>query len=292
MGEKERLSDESIPVRSRIPRAPNLKSAKLILKKISNRDLISIDDYQSIGRCVLDSNYSMYLNDYLKLLIMLQSVKKVNKVIVIPDSTRVITREFTEREELTKCEVDFFKNRLLSNDSVRWFIESIFGYDIKKERWLSKSKSITSKAIANQYIALTGLSSSTGRREARLLTNWLGQIGLIEQSYNGKYYLTVGKLSFEMFVRVFEDKYRELEKAERSGTKWVEIPHIQASICEDYNISKKMFDSYFRRLVELRKGQISISPGSAGLKEVKRFGVEINSKLIYYMRVTGESLEP
>jgi hypothetical protein len=268
----------------RIPRAPNLKFAKKLLKRMSFCEVLPIDGYRSMAKSVLDSDRSQYINEYLKFLGMLGFIRRINKVILVSENSQKIGREFTDDDALTLWEMKVFRERLINNDNVRWFIEVIFGYDIANNVWLKKKQSLTPKEIAEEYLKLSELSTGTSRREARFLTNWLGQVGLVEQSYAGKYYLTVGHLNFEKFEKVLKEKYDQLEAHEHSGIKWVEVAPIQASTCEEYNIPKQVFDDYFKCLIEQKEGSISVSPGSAGLKDVKKFGVKINNRLIYYMR--------
>jgi hypothetical protein len=284
MPREELVSENKLMRASRIPRAPNLKFAKRLLRRMSYSDSLGMDDYRGMASSVIESNRSQYTNEYLKLLVALGFVRKINKVILVSDTSRKISKNFTEDDALSDYEMGIFLERLVENGTVRFFLDCIFGYDIKNCIWLKRSQPFDAKFIALRYIQLTGLSVGTGRREARLLTNWLGQVGLVEQSYTGKYFLTVGTLQYETFERVLEEEYSQLEASERSGIGWVEIAPLQANICEEYNISKKVFDYYFRCLIEKSEGRISVSPGSAGLKDVRRFGVKLNNRLIYYMK--------
>ena len=266
----------------RAPRAPNLRRAKLFLKKAAGDEILSVDKFRSIGTKILESSYPQYADEYLNLLILLGFVKRVKRSIVIQKETRLMADKFTYENRLSAFEMEVFRRRLLSTDLIVWFLKEIFKYEPKGGK--GSPRALKLKDIAKEYSDLTGLSPTTSRREAKLIKDWLGQVGLLEQSYSGKYYLAVSNISFELFERLFREKYDEIEKSKASRTKWKEIAPIQASICEEFSISKEAFDSHFRRLVDSNKEMISVSPGSAGIKDVRKFGVKMNNKLVSYIK--------
>lgn len=266
----------------RVPRAPNLRRAKLFLKKAAGDEILSVDKFRSIGTKILESSYPQYADEYLNLLILLGFIRRVKRSIVIQKETKLIADKFSYENRLSAFEMEVFRHRLLSTDLIVWFLKEIFGYEPKGGE--GSPRALKLDDIAKEYSNLTGLSSTTSRREAKLIKDWLSQVGLLELSYNRKYYVTFNNISFDLFKRLFREKYDEIEKSKASRTKWVEIAPIQASICEEFNISKEAFNSHFRKLVDLNKEMISISPGSAGIKDVRKFGVKMNNKLVYYVK--------
>ena len=266
----------------RVPRAPNLRRAKLLLKNAASDETLSVNEFRSIATKILDSSYPQYADEYLNFLILLGFMRRIRRLIVIPEETLLIADKFSDENKLSALEKDVFRNRLLSTDLISWFLKDIFGYDPRRGE--GNPRALRLKDIAKEYSSLTNLSPTTSLREAKLLKDWLNQVGILEQSFNGNYYLTFNNISFESFERLFAEKYDKIERSKASRTKWVEIAPIQASICEEFNISKEAFDSHFRRLVDSNREMISISPGSGGIKEVRRFGVEINNKFIYYVK--------
>jgi len=267
---------------TRVPRAPNLRRAKLLLKKVAGDETLSVEKFRSIGAKVLKSSYPQYADEYRKLLVLLGFIKRVKRFIVIPHETKLITNKFSSENKLSAYEIEVFRDRLLRINLIVWFLKEIFQYEPKGGK--SSSRALKLEDITKEYSNLTGLSPTTSRREAKLMKDWLSQIGLLEQSYYKKYYLTFNTISFGKFEKLFGENYDEIKKSKASRTKWVEIAPIQASICEENNISRKTFANLFRRMVESNREMISISPGSASIEEVRRFGVRINDKLVYYVK--------
>jgi hypothetical protein len=272
---------------SRIPRAPNLMSAKLILKQIAEHRLLSLDVFRLIGRNILGSQYAPYAGEYLKLFALLGFIKKIRETIVVSEENRLIISGFSNERELTDYDVKVFKDRLVESNSVRWFLREIFDYEVKEHKWLDGPHALKLKDMAEEYMKLTNLSEATSRREAKLIKDWLGQVGIIEQSYYKRYYLTFGTISFEKFEKTFEETYKKLTKSNESGIRWLGIAPIRALICEGFGIGRREFDDHFRRLVVSRRGALSTSPGSAAIEEVRKFGVVIDNRLVYYVKFEG-----
>jgi hypothetical protein len=279
-------------IRVRVPRAYNISALKIIINALI--DIQEIDDLIS----KLDFLKTTHFNEYLILLQRLGWVTKKTHILRLTARGKEIKNNFKNSKELSDSEKKEYLKDFLLLDFVKNFIVNVFDYD--GEIKVSSTKCLTISEMEDKYQAYRQIGKQASDREARVIYNWLSTLGLLESinfidtkksAINVCYHLVKNQLTFEEFSKLIRIVYIKISNSNLQNgnlleVEWINIPTIRRLFCSNYNISTDVFNEYFKKFVEKNSSVFQLASGSLLRNEVEREGIEINNRIIFYIRLT------
>jgi len=278
--------------RLRVPRAYNIHE----LKKI----VCGLEETQKIDDLIQKIEFlkTTHFNEYIMLLQQLGWITKKNDILRLTCRGKIIQEISNKSDKLSDDEKSEYLKDFFSLDFVKKFMINVFEYD---EKLLNNSKKcLTIPEIEEKYHSYRSIGKQASDRESRIIYNWLSALGLLESinfidiknnSINVCYHLVKNNISFEEFVKKIKIAYikisnSNLQKGDLLEVEWINLPTIRRFFCSNFNVSKEVFDANFKKFVEKYPNLLQLASGSLLRKEVEREGIEINNRIIFYVRLT------
>jgi len=276
----------------RVPRAYNIDDLTTIFK--------NIDDNQKFDNFVVSVNFYKIsvLREYLNLLLQLKWIVLNYNRIKFTERGNDIRDALRINSNLTNDTKNEILKDFLSLDYVKKFLKEIF--DFEDSAILLKGKCLTIPEMEAKYQSYRNISKTVANREARTIYNWLNYFEILESlafvddkknCMNVCYHIITNELSFEEFAKQIVIAYLKISNMNMKAgnlldVEWINIPTIRKFFCSQFYISKEKFDSFFKQYVEKYPGKFQLATGSLLRKEVERERIEINNRLIFYLRLT------
>lgn len=276
----------------RVPRAPNLKILKSIMLKTDNKIEYDINKFP-------DFTKKSFWAEYVKLLKILGWVNEEKEPFFLSQKGLTIKFSLQNNSNGSADDLGIIKDEILSLRLIRFFLKEIFDFNyetISNDYCKEKNKCYLLGEIYEKYHSYRNISKNTSNREARLIVNWLLQLGLLESlpSFDKNfsivkscYHIIGNSMNYQEFERIITNPeiFVKIQNQYKKRSNWIEIPLLRKWICVQYCISLAMFNENLIAVLQKNPNIFSLSKSTIIRTEVVNEGLKYDTDIYFYIRM-------